>query len=179
VADPLSFNYSRTVIRRFRSGDRAWVQAVAGHVYGDLGDYARILPTWLEHRAVFAYVEESDSQPRLRRGFVLLGFHDPPEGPAGCCVADLLALAVAPRFQRRGIGRALLRHAIRVAEVAGRDGSVTEMRLTVADGNAVGQHLYLSSGFRVLDRDHGHYDGGQRAIRMARPLSALAVAAHG
>lgn len=158
------------MIRRFSARDRGWVTRIAGAVYRDLGDYARIIPTWLDHPGVLAFVEESAGARPERRAFLLLGFYEPPEGPTGSCVADLLAIAVAPQFQRRGIGRAMLGHAIRVAESAGQDGSVWEIRLTVADGNKVGQHLYLSAGFRVLDEDHGHYDGGQRAIRMARSL---------
>lgn len=164
------------MIRRFSPRDRAWITEVAAEVYRDLGDYARIIPSWLDHPGVLGFVEQSDEPPSARRAFALLGFYEPPDGPAGRCVADLLAIAVEPSYQRQGIGRAMLAHAIRVAENASRDGSVAEMRLTVADGNAVGQHLYLTSGFRVLDEEHGHYDGGQRAIRMARPLLAATAA---
>jgi hypothetical protein len=47
---------------------------------------------------------------------------------------------------------------------------VDEIRLTVAETNAVGQRLFAAHGFSVLDDHHGHYDGGQRAIRMSRRL---------
>lgn len=148
---------------------------VAAQVYSDLGDYGRIIPSWLDHPGVLAYVDVADAL----RGFVLLGFYEPSEPlepgtePASdAYVADLLALAVAPHFQRQGIGRQLLGHAIHVAELASRHGRVSELRLTVADGNQVGLRLYQQAGFRVLDEDHGSYDGGQRAIRMARPLVA-------
>lgn len=149
---------------------------MAAGVYRDLGDYARIIPSWLDHPGVLAYVEESEERKRERRAFLLLGFYEPPEELRGRFVADLLAIAVAPQFQRRGIGRAMLDHAIRVAEVAGTGGRVAEIRLTVADGNEIGQRLYLSSGFRVLDEEHGFYDGGQRAIRMARRLAPRVAA---
>ncbi len=103
-----------------------------------------------------------------RRGFALLGFYEPDE--SGPYVADLLALGVQERFRRQGVGRGLLGYVIRVAELAGRTSAVHEIRLTVADDNVVGQRLYRAHSFRVLSEDHGFYDGGQRAIRMARAL---------
>lgn len=151
---------------------------MASLVYADLGDYGRIMPSWLDHPGVLAYVEIADAL----RGFVLLGFYEfngvaersatpaPAEAIDQAYVADLLALAVHPQFQRQGVGRALLDHAIQVAELASRHGRVSELRLTVADDNQVGLRLYQRAGFRILDEEHGSYDGGQRAIRMARPL---------
>jgi ribosomal protein S18 acetylase RimI-like enzyme len=154
------------VIRRALPGDHPWIQRVAADVYCDLGDYGAIIPSWLEHPGVLAYIEESGGQPR---GFILLGFYEPP-GDRGGYVADLLAIAVSPDHQGNGIGRALLDYAIHLARLAGRQNPVREIRLTVADSNDVGRHLYTSSGFRILDENHGSYDGGQRAIRMARSL---------
>lgn len=139
---------------------------MAAEVYGTLGDYGTIIPSWLSHPGVLAYVDEHRGE---LRGFILLGFYEPTDGRDGY-IADLLAIAVAPSHQGNGIGRKLLHHAIELARLAGRQNPVREIRLTVADSNSVGRHLYASSGFRVLDENHGAYDGGQRAIRMARPL---------
>ena len=167
------------MIRCFSAGDRPWVTKVAALVYLELGDYARIIASWLDHPGVFAFVEQSDLTAE-RRAFALLGFCEPPEGPPGTCIADLLAIAVAPPFQRQGIGRSMLTHVMDVAESLGRRWQVGEIRLTVADGNQVGQHLYTSAGFRVLDPEHGRYDGGQRAIRMVRslPLPPRSLSSH-
>ncbi len=158
----------RIVIRRASQGDRLWIQQVAAEVYGELGDYGQIIPSWIDHPGVLAYVEEDEAAQELR-GFLLLGFYETLE-PLNGFVADVLAIAVAPSFQRRGLGRKLLSHAISLAEMANRRSRVGEIRLTVADSNRAGRHLYTSSGFRVLDEQHGHYDGGQRAIRMGRRL---------
>lgn len=175
------------MIRRGISADHEWIRAVASLVYADLGDYGRIMPSWLDHPGVLAYVDAADAP----RGFVLLGFYEPngvaernpAEAPIQTAsttdqgyVADLLALAVHPQFQRQGVGRALLEHAIQVAALASRRGRVSELRLTVADDNQVGLRLYQRAGFRILEEDHGSYDGGQRAIRMARPLRPAADA---
>jgi ribosomal protein S18 acetylase RimI-like enzyme len=156
------------VIRRATPADHVWIAKVASEVYLDLGDYGSIIRSWLEHPGVLAYIDEDDQ--KNPRGFILLGFYQPAGIEAGTYMADLLAIAVDPAHQRKGVGRSLLRYAVHLAELASRTNRVPEIRLTVADTNRVGRHLFTSSGFRVLDENHGSYDGGQRAIRMARPL---------
>jgi ribosomal protein S18 acetylase RimI-like enzyme len=156
-------------IRRYQSSDRDWVIAVAAEVYGDLGDYAAIIPPWLDHPGVMGWVAETDGATAIARGFCLLGFYAVDDGRGA--IAELVALAVAPPFQGNGIGRALLDHAIAMAEQACHRVERAEMRLTVAADNSVGLHLYETTGFELIDGDHGTYDQGQAAIRMARQLT--------
>lgn len=159
------------MIRRASAADHPWIAAVAADVYGDLGDYGTIIRSWLGHPGVVTYLDEMrDGATVVARGFTLLGFYEPPGDEAGSTIADLLAIAVDRPFQRSGIGSRLLEHAIHLAGLSRQGGRIREIRLTVADSNQVGQRFFASFGFRVLDENHGHYDGGQRAIRMARPL---------
>jgi ribosomal protein S18 acetylase RimI-like enzyme len=159
------------VIRRATSTDHHWIRTLAADVYRELGDYWTIIGSWLDHPGVLTYLDEGGRQAR---GFILLGFYQPRGAVPGACVADLLAIAVAREHQRQGLGRRLLEYAIQLGEAAGERRAIPEIRLTVADTNLVGQKLFRSLGFTVLDQDHGHYDGGQRAIRMSRPLGAAA-----
>lgn len=61
--------------------------------------------------------------------------------------AWVLNLAVAPRAQGRGAGRALLTHALRGA----RESGLPAVGLSVADGNPA-RRMYDSAGFRPLTR---------------------------
>jgi ribosomal protein S18 acetylase RimI-like enzyme len=56
-------------------------------------------------------------------------------------------LVVAPAYRRRGIGRALMRHAIERAEAAG----ASRIDLTANDRKQAGRALYESLGFEQRD----------------------------
>lgn len=157
------------MIRRADVADHAWIIATGAEAYRDLGDYTRILPSWLEQPGVLAWIDH-DLQGR-GRGFAMLGFYldDPLAGAGSPVVADLLALAVLPTQQNRGIGTKLLHHVIEVAERVAPSSKITTLRLTVAESNTGAQRLYARNGFRMIDGS-ATYDRGQRALRMARPL---------
>jgi ribosomal protein S18 acetylase RimI-like enzyme len=155
------------VIRRAEVADHPWIIATGAEAYRDLGDYTRILPSWLEQPGVLAWIDH-DLQGR-GRAFAMLGFYMEGQTPNAEVVADLLALAVLPAFQRRGIGSKLLTHVIEVAERVAPSSRITTLRLTVAETNVAAQRLYERAGFRVVDGS-ASYDRGQRALRMVRPL---------
>ena len=158
------------MIRRAEVQDHPWIVATGAEVYRDLGDYTRILPSWLEQPGVLAWIDH-DVQGR-GRGFAMLGFYT-EEGPhkngQQQVIADLLALAVLPTFQNRGIGGRLLEHVIEVAERVAPASHISSLRLTVAEDNTGAQRLYARAGFHVVD-GAATYDRGQRALRMVRPL---------
>ena len=162
------------MIRRAEVADHPWIIATGAEAYRDLGDYTRILPSWLEQPGVLAWID-NDLQGR-GRGFAMLGFYlddltATPHTPdhATPVVADLLALAVLPHFQNKGIGTRLLHHVIEVAERVAPQSRISQLRLTVAESNTGAQRLYARYGFRIVDGS-ATYDRGQRALRMARPL---------
>jgi ribosomal protein S18 acetylase RimI-like enzyme len=110
-------------------------------------------------------VAEEDGQ---RVGLTLLGFFEEP--PRTTPVADLLAIAVAVPYRRRGVGRQLLLAAMKRARELARVNVVGALRLTVAEGNAGARHLFESAGFAYVPQHEGHYPKGQRALRMELPL---------
>ncbi|MCX5743244.1 MAG: N-acetyltransferase [Proteobacteria bacterium] len=170
------------MIRRAEVQDHPWIVTTGAAAYLDLGDYTRILPSWLEQPGVLAWIDH-DLYGR-GRGFAMLGFYveDPgqvaqpvvagasPASPSAVVIADLLALAVLPAFQQRGLGSKLLHHVIEVTERVAPTSHITTLRLTVSETNTGAQRLYARTGFTVVD-DSATYDRGQRALRMARPLA--------
>lgn len=155
-------------IRRGGPADTEFVRRVAVEVFSHFGDYGRILPTWLMHDGVLTHVaEEPRGDWAVPVGYTMLGFYPIPKD---AFVADLLAIAVAPEAQGRGIGRHLLDHAILQAKAAKRRLSLRELRLSVADTNTRARQLFTQAGFRVIPGEHGFYDGGQLALHMTRPL---------
>lgn len=162
------------MIRRAEIQDHPWIVATGAEAYADLGDYTRILPSWLEQPGVLAWIDH-DMQGR-GRGFAMLGFYtEEATKPAvgQVVIADLLALAVLPSAQRRGIGSKLLEHVIEVAERVAPASHISQLRLTVAEHNTGAQRLYARTGFHVVE-GAATYDRGQRALRMVRPLRTAA-----
>jgi ribosomal protein S18 acetylase RimI-like enzyme len=155
------------VIRRAEVADHPWIIATGAEAYRDLGDYTRILPSWLEQPGVLAWIDH-DLHGR-GRAFAMLGFYMESPNATSEVVADLLALAVLPAYQRRGLGGKLLTHVIEVAERVAPSSRIGALRLTVAESNVSAQRLYVRAGFRVVDGS-ATYDRGQRALRMVRPL---------
>jgi len=155
-------------IRRGGPRDVDFVRRVAIDVFSHFGDYGRILPTWLLHDGVLTHVAEDERSGALVAvGYTMLGFYPVPRDEF---VADLLAIAVAPSAQGRGVGKQLLDHAIEHALAAKRRLKLRELRLSVADTNERARQLFEQRGFRLIEGDHGWYDGGQMALHMARPL---------
>ena len=146
------------VVRPGTRGDRAFVRCLSAAVFSRFGDYDRLLPALLDSVSVETAVIEVDGVPA---GFLMI---DPMGGPEG--EGDLIAIAVDPAHHRRGLGRLLLRH----AESLVRDGASGRgaIWLTVADDNPEAKALFDASGYRVVDADHGRYDGGQRSIAMRK-----------
>jgi len=166
------------MIRRAELADHPWIVATGAEAYADLGDYTRILPSWLEQPGVLAWIDQDLGNHG--RGFAMLGFYLEPNAlpvtvpqtmQSSQVVADLLALAVLPAYQRNGLGTKLLHHVIDVAERVAPSSKINALRLTVAETNTSAQQLYVRNGFRVVDGS-ATYDRGQRALRMVRTLGS-------
>ena len=159
------------MIRRAEVQDHPWIVATGAEAYSDLGDYTRILPSWLEQPGVLAWIDQ-DAVSGKGRGFAMLGFYSEEltqRAGKQQVVADLLALAVLPAHQNKGIGTKLLLHVIDVAERVAPASHITQLRLTVAENNVGAQRLYERHNFHIVEGG-ATYDRGQKALRMVRSL---------
>lgn len=71
--------------------------------------------------------------------------------------AHLLNLSVAIPWQRRGFGRMLLEHFVRVA----RSSDAAQMFLEVRPSNDAARRLYIQFGFRDITLRRGYYPAGR------------------
>ena len=142
-------------------GDATFVAELARTAFSAYGEYDRVLPHWLGTRGVATVVAEDDGTPA---GFAMLGMR--PGLHLGRPDAELLAVAVSARARRRGIGRALVREVIVIAE----RWRVRGIRLHTADTNVVAQRLFAGEGFLAEASREGFYPNGQGAVAMRRPL---------
>lgn len=66
---------------------------------------------------------------------------------------ELTWLYVDPKFYKKGVGRALVRHAIA--------DSASAIELELLEGNTPALKLYLSEGFKVVKRVEGRLEGNE------------------
>ena len=154
-----------TVLRLARVEDRQAIAQMSADALSAYGNYREPIGAWFENPGVFTLVADDHGSVV---GFSMLGFVR--EKPGEPWVADLLAIAVRPESRGHGIGRQLVLEMVDVARRLGAPLGVSEVRLSVADTNQQGIRLFSGTGFLIMDEDHGRYDGGQRALRMRRPL---------
>lgn len=78
-------------------------------------------------------------------------------------VAWISTIAVDPRYQRRGVGRALLRAC--EAQIA-----LPRMKLTVRPSNRGAISLYEQEGYQTVDLWRGYYNDGEDGLVMGKNL---------
>lgn len=101
-----------------------------------------------------------EDKSRRIRGYTMVLFHD------GTSLARLYSLAVDPRDQGKGLGRALLRASFETAVKHG----AAYMRLEVREDDKQTQALYQSEGFRPFGTHPQYYEDEVSAIRMEKKL---------
>jgi ribosomal protein S18 acetylase RimI-like enzyme len=154
------------VLRKAGGADRAFIRSLAAQAFAPYGDYGPLLLDWFGTPGVEATIAEDAAGPA---GLTLLAFLADPESP-GAWVEDVLAIAVADRARRRGLGRRLLEAAVARAVEASRRWPVRAVRLSVAEDNHAARVLFESAGFVYTGREGSFYPRGQRALHMRRPL---------
>jgi ribosomal-protein-alanine N-acetyltransferase len=82
--------------------------------------------------------------------------------------AELISIAVDPRFRRTGVAQALLGRTIRRVRHAG----AGRLSLMVRARNTAAIALYRNFGFRRKGRVARYYENGEDGVRMALELSS-------
>lgn len=80
---------------------------------------------------------------------------------------ELLAIAISPHYQRRGIGKRLLRH----MEGLARNLGIEEMVIHTATINKAAHRFFIKNGFIKRGLINRYYPMGQEALEMSKTLS--------
>ena len=143
---------------RIRNGtlvDRDFVADLSRRVFSAYGEYDRILPACLDDPQFHTIVSEQEDRPA---GFCMLSIGDG--------IGEVVAVAVDPRWQGRGIGRQLMEAIVEDARGTG----LALLVLKTATRNLPAQGMFRRIGFEETGRVAGYYAGGQTAIGMCKRL---------
>lgn len=96
-------------------------------------------------------------------GFAIMKFRD--------AESHLFLLAVAAKFQRTGIGRALLAWLEKSCRTAG----MRHIRVEIRANNHKARKFYERSGYRFIGQVAGYYDQREPAVVMVKTLAGALV----
>jgi len=140
--------------------DREFVRVLSARVFSRFGDYDRTLPCWMGLPDVETLIARVNGEPI---GFTMLG--PKPLEPG---VTELLAIAVVPDWQSRGVGALLLAGSEERARASARGRGRPILVATVAEDNDAARGLFRRHGFVELHDDDGRYPGGQRSFNVRK-----------
>jgi ribosomal protein S18 acetylase RimI-like enzyme len=146
-----------TFIRPATPSDKAFVAALSGEVFSVYGPYRTTVSQWFESGMTLTLISMAGTKPA---GFVMIGALAGDR--VGETRAEVLAIAVAPEFQRRGMGCELLQFAQKEAQNLGEQ----RLFLHTAKQNLAAQKLFLKNGFKPVQSKARFYPSGQDALLM-------------
>jgi ribosomal-protein-alanine N-acetyltransferase len=146
---------------------RRFVQRLSAEVFGRFGRYDVKLPAMMDHPWVRTTIASSSGSAV---GFTMVSLEKVARGEI-----DLLAIAVSPAWQSRGLGRRLLDHVEAEARDVVPAGPVV-VRLTVAVDNLPARNLFRSAGYRRAPGTGGRYPGGQLSVDLFKTITDAAPA---
>lgn len=141
------------------SFDEDFIKRLSRDVFDIYGPYEETIPSWFRSGRSETIVARAENTPV---GFAMLGilnsrydFHS---------VSELLAIAVEPKWQCKGIGESLLKEADRKAVEMG----IKRIFLHTAMDNLKAQRLFSRVGYRPWEIKRSFYPQGQDAYVMAK-----------
>ncbi len=148
-------------IRPARPSDSRYIVQLSESVFHVYGPYGRIISNWLESGMTVTLVAVMSRKPT---GFVMISYFPQETEPQQ--LSELLAIAVAPKKQRMGIGEMLLKEVEREAAQMG----IIELFLHTAEENLAAQNLFAKNKYVSRGIHEGFYPAGQNALIMSKKI---------
>jgi len=148
-------------IRTAEPGDLSFVASLAARVFTVFGQYEQAISDWFRAEGVFTYLAWEDQRPQ---GFVMISslYY------MSSVLSEIMAIAVSPDTQRKGVGKKLLRK----AEESALHGGASFMLLHTAKNNIPARSFFSRNGYYVVSEKPRYYPEGQDALRMIKKLEA-------
>jgi ribosomal protein S18 acetylase RimI-like enzyme len=142
--------------------DGTYIAYLSDHVFCIYGSYGPVISQWFRSHRCLTLVAYTEKGPV---GFVMTG---PLLIDRGLSVAsEVLAIAVDPGHQAKGIGSMLLR----AIEEQAQKMHVEQLVLHTASNNGAALRLFEAHGFRLIKSISQFYPKGQDALEMMKKLS--------
>jgi ribosomal-protein-alanine N-acetyltransferase len=152
---------ARVKIRSAGISDASFIGQLSGRVFRIYGPYEDIVSRWFQLEITATIVATMDKRPV---GFAMIGdISDRWNLPQ---ISELLAIAVEPEKQGRGIGDMLIREAERKAL----EFNIKRIFLHTAVNNLSARKLFTKNGYRILEIKRDFYPKGQDAVMMSKEI---------
>ena len=154
----------RIQMREGLFSDEEFITRLSEKVFSIYGPYREMIHRWFELDTTSTFLALMDGKPA---GFVMLGkMRNGSELPA---VTELLAIAVEPGRQHRGIGQMLLSETEKKAALLGEK----RLCLHTATDNIAAQKLFIKNAYRPCEIKRNFYPKGQDALMMVKEIEGL------
>jgi ribosomal-protein-alanine N-acetyltransferase len=153
----------KLTLRKANPRDLPFIVELSEQVFSAYGPYHEIIMRWASFPHIITVVVEEKGKSR---GFAMI---NPIPGTRDEAKAELLAIAVSPQYQRRGIGKRLLGYMEDLARTVG----IEEMDIHTAAINKAAHRFFAKNGFIQRGSVDRYYPLGQKALEMSKTLSMI------
>lgn len=123
------------VIEDGKKEDQSFIKELSQALFSEYGEYGSFLPSFLERKEARVWTA---SHGKSKVGFIIVAPYEELSE-----TFEVVAVALAPRYQGRGIGKLLLDVALKFMK----DSNLENVVAHVAQGNNASFNLFISKGF--------------------------------
>jgi ribosomal protein S18 acetylase RimI-like enzyme len=155
---------SGIIVRPADGSETGFIKRLSRKAFNLYGSYEEIIPKWFESDVTITFIALAKGQ---LTGYAMIGesleVYDSEQA------AELLAIAVEAKNQRRGVGELLLKELERKTGEVG----LNRIYLHTATKNLSAQKLFAHRGYRIAGIRKNFYPRGQDAFIMSKDLLKL------